>query len=505
MPSTRIKLFVISLITFSFLSLVSAQELVVAQSVDVPTFDVHQHSTTAAEAVLTNIFDYLIFRDAEGELVPALATSWEPVDDTSWRVVLREGVTWHDGEVFNAEDVKYTLERVAGDEALVLHEEFAVITGVEIVNDFEVVIRTAEPDPLMVNRLSRLGAGMLPQHYIDEVGIEEFSVNPIGTGPYRLVEWIRDDRVVLEAYADHWRGVPAFERVVFRAIPEDSTRVSELISGGVQIATGVPAIDVPRIESAGDVDIVPSPTPRVYLFLVNTAQDAVTGDPLVREAIDYAIDEQLIIDALFGGYGTPTLGRVTPGVSAAPQDLYGQSNADAERARELLEEAGYGPGELTVTLQGPQGRYPQDADMVQVIATMLEDVGINTEVEILEWSAYLDQVWTPRNIKNLGFIALANSMFDGWNAQRQIVCEGEWSESTNWCNERFTELVNGAATQLDLDVRAEMLNEAYAIVAEERPMIFMHQLQNLAGVAESVAWTPRPDELLWMYDAHPTE
>ena len=488
------------LVTLSF---AQDGELVIAQSNDIPTFDVHQHSTTSVEAVLINIFDYLIFRDADGNLQPSLATSWEPVDDTSWRFELREGVTWHDGEMFTAEDVKYTLERVAGDEELVLNSEFSTISGVEIVSDYEVIIRTSEPDPLMTARLSRLGASMLPQHYIDAVGIEEFSVNPVGTGPYRFVEWIRDDRVVLEAFGDHWRGAPSYERVVFRAIPEDSTRVSELISGGIDIALGVPAIDIERINNSGDVTVEPSPTPRVYLFVVNTAEDSATGDPLVREAIDYAIDEQLIIDALFGGYGTPTLGRVTPGVNAAPQDLYGQSNADKERAVALLEEAGYGPGELTITLQGPQGRYPQDADMLQVMATMLEEVGITTEVEILEWSAYLDQVWTPNNITNLGFIALANSMFDGWNAQRQLVCEGEWSESTNWCNERFTELVNGSAVELDLDKRSEMLEEAYDIIADERPMIFMHQLQNLVGLSSTVDWTARPDELVWVYDAKP--
>ncbi|MEM6427848.1 MAG: ABC transporter substrate-binding protein [Deinococcota bacterium] len=478
-------------------------EIVVAQRVDVPTFDVHQHSTTAVEAVLTNLFDYLIFRDVEGVLQPALATSWESIDTTSWRIVLREGVTWHDGEAFDAEDVKYTLERVANDVELALQGEFETIASVDIVSDVEVIIRTAEPDPLMLSRLSRLGASMLPEHYIREVGIEEFSVNPIGTGPYQFVEWIRDDRVVLEAYADHWRGAPAYERVVFRAIPEDSTRVSELISGGVDIAMGVPAIDVPRIESAGGIEILPTPTPRVYLFLVNTGEDSVMSDPLIREAVDYAIDEQIIIDTLFGGFGTPTLGRVTPGINAAPLELYGQSNADPERARELLAEAGYGSGELTIKLQGPTGRYPQDAEMVEVIAVLLEDVGINTEVEILEWSAYLDQIWSPREIVDMGFIAVANSMFDGWHAQRQIVCEGSWSASTNWCHERFTELVNGAAVELDLDMRAEMLSEAYYIVAEERPMIFMHQLQNLAGIASDVSWTPRPDELLWMFDAQP--
>ncbi|ADI14075.1 ABC transporter substrate-binding protein [Truepera radiovictrix] len=490
---------------FALVGVASAQEreIVIAQGIDIPGFDVHDHNTTAVEAVHVNLFDYLVMRDRDGELQPALATAWEQDGETAWRFTLREGVLWHDGETFTAEDVKFTLERVATDTSLQEHNNYNTIREVEVVSDYEVVIHTHEPDPILLNRLSRIGSSILPKHHIEAVGWDGFATDPIGTGPFRFVQWIRDDRVILEAFDDHWRGRPVWDRLVHRTIPEDSTRVGELLTGGVHIATNIPVQDSARVEASGQATLLPWPTPRVMMFLVNTEEGRATSDPRVREAIDYAINDQLLVDAVMGGLGAPTLSRVTPGIDAAPMELYGAYNYDPERAAALLEEAGYGPGELEITLQGPLGRYPLDSELLEITGALLQEVGINARVEVLEWSAYLERVWDAENIENLGFIGLSNSMFDASLALTPMLCGGTYFGRTGWCNEDFDALVNEGLVELDPERRAELFAQAFDILVEERPMITLFQLENQAGVSTEIIWEPRLDELLWMYEAEP--
>ncbi len=488
------------------LSIATAQEpreIVIAQGIDIPGFDVHDHNTTAVEAIHVNLFDYLLFRTPEGEFEPALATSWERESETAMRFQLREGVTWHDGEPFTAEDVKFTLERVANDSSLREYGNYRQIREVEIVGPHEIIVHTHAAEPVLLGRLSRIGSSILPKHHIEAIGWEAFNTDPIGTGPFRFVEWRRDDRLVLEAFDDHWRGRPHWDRLVHRTIPEDSTRVAELLTGGVHIATNIPPQDAGRVEAAAGARVAPWPTPRIMLFLMNTDDAVATGDARVREAIDYAIDNELLIEALMDGLGTPVRGRVSPGITAAPMALYGTSLYDPERAVELLAEAGYGPGELSIRIDGPAGRYPKDTEIVELTAIMLEAVGIEVEMQVLEWSAYLSRVWDADAVEHMALIGLGNSLFDAALAYPSISCEGVYAGKTNWCDEAFDALIDEATIELDPDRRAELYEEIYEIVAEERIMVFLFQLENLAGVSAAIDWAPRADELLWMYEAAP--
>jgi peptide/nickel transport system substrate-binding protein len=184
-------------------------------------------------------------------------------------------------------------------------------------------------------------------------------------------------------------------------------RVAGLLTGGVHIATNIPPQDAGRVEAAAGVRVAPWPTPRIMPFLMNTDDAVATGDKRVREAIDYAIDNELLIEALMDGIGTPVRGRVSPGITAAPMSLYGTSLYDPERAVELLAEAGYDPGELSIRIDGPAGRYPKDTEIVELTAIMLEAVGIEVEMQVLEWSAYLSRVWDADAVEHMALIGLS--------------------------------------------------------------------------------------------------
>ena len=274
-----------------------------------------------------------------------------------------------------------------------MHSFYDTIAKVEVVNDLELIIHTTEPDPILLNRISRNGAGIVSKDYVDRVGWKEFSLKPIGSGPFKMVEWRRDDRVIMEAFDKYWRGRPAFDRLIHRTIPEDSTRVGELISGGVDIATNIPSQDVKRIEASGMATTKPWPSFRVMELFVNTKKGSPLADPKVREAVDLAIDERALIDTVMSGRGVPVRGGSMPGISAVPMDLYNTYLYDPERAKKLLAEAGYKPGQLKIKLQGPSGRYPLDVETMEVVAVMLGAVGIEVEIEALEWSAFQSRVW----------------------------------------------------------------------------------------------------------------
>ncbi len=266
--------------------------LTIANATDIESFDPHNNNNTASEAVLVNVFDYLLKNDSQQKKVPGLATSWEKVNDTTWRFHLREGVTFHNGDPFTAEDVKYTIERVAKDNTLKQNSYFKNIKEVKVVDEHTADIITDGPDPLLLNRLSKMGAGILPSKYIEKNGIEAFLKNPIGTGPYKFSQWIKDDRVVLVKNDKYYEGQLKWDQVVFRSIPEASTRVSELLAGSIDIASGIPSTDIERIQGEDGKKIVKAPIQRVLQLILRQSQGSVTANPKVREAIDLAIDKK---------------------------------------------------------------------------------------------------------------------------------------------------------------------------------------------------------------------
>jgi len=479
-------------------------EIVIAQGIDVRSWDIHDHNNTATEALHVNVFDYLVWRNQDLEIQPALATSWEQVDETTWRFELREGVKWHDGEPFTAEDVKWTLERIANPETgaeLREHGQYKQIQEVRIVDDHTVEIITFAPEPVLLNRLCRLGSSMLPKHYLEEVGWEGFEAHPIGTGPFKFVEWIKDDRVVLEAYDDYWRGRPEIDRLVFRAIPEDATRVAELLTGGVDIAVNVPPQEWPNVESNSDTVLKRANSQRVMLLVDRLNPEYKTSDPNVRAAIDYAIDKQALVDTIMGGAGTPTRTRVTPGNFGANPDLYNTYLYDPDKAVELLAASGYGPDNpCQITMHSPAGRYPMDKEVAQAIAAMLESVGFDVNLQIVEFGQ-LSNIRNAQEHQELYLIGFANSLWDAHlalNSLRQAI-DGE-KQHHYFINEEFEQLTAEAAVEMDRERRAEMYHRAQEIIADNHgPHIYLYQLKNSYGINKQVNFEPRADEMLWMW------
>ncbi len=469
------------------------KKLVIANGSDMVTFDIHDHNNTSTEAIHVNMFNYLVKNLGNGEFESDLAESWENVDDTTWKFKLKEGVKFHNGEDLTAEDVKFTLERVANDNKLLEYGNYKQIKEVKVLNDYEFEIITHEPEPALLNRVSRVGSGILPSKYIEEEGWEQFLKEPVGTGPYKFVEWKKDDRVVLEANPDYFRDAPKWEELVFRSIPEDSTRVSELLTSGVDIAVNVPPTDWDRIKENEGTDIAKSATQRVMMLVLRHTEGHPTSDPKVREAIDLAIDKQAILDSLMEGAGTVTRTRVTPGNTGANEDLYQNTLYDPEKAKELLKEAGYEDG-LELELSAPNGRYMKDKESAELMQAMLKEVGIDVKLNFLEWSSFAEK-YSSKSFGDMFLIGYGNSMFDAALAMERLSKEQAKGE-TDYDNPEVEKLLQDAMSNMNAEERDEQYKKAQEIIAEDRPQIYLYQLDSVYGFNEGLKFEPRLDEML---------
>ncbi|SDI39427.1 ABC transporter substrate-binding protein [Alteribacillus bidgolensis] len=473
--------------------------LTIAVGVDMDTFDIHDHNNTLTEAMHINMFNYLFMRNDEtGEIEPDLVDKYENKDDLTWNMTLKEGVTFHNGDELTAEDVKYTLERVIKDESLTEHAQYNQIDEINIIDDHEFEIVTHEPEPVLLNRLSRIGSSILPKDYIEENGWDHFLEEPIGTGPFQFEEWNRDSQVVFSRYDEYFEGaVEDWEQLVFQVIPETSTAVGELLTGGVDIVFDVPDNEWERINGNEGTSVVTGPSQRVGLLGIRHTEDYPTSDPLVREAIELAIDNEALVEHVLGGAGVPTRTRVTPGNFGANKELFNTSLYDPEKAKELLEEAGYEDG-LELTLHAPIGRYTKGEDMSETVAAMLGEVGITVNVDFMEFNDFLATRRAGEN-EDMFFAAFGNSLFDGdvaLDVYRSERSEGE----LDYENEDVDRLLEEASSEMDPDVREEKFKEIQEIVAEERPHVFLYLQDNAFGVTDGIDFRPRQDEMFYAPD-----
>ncbi len=277
----------------------------------VTSFDPPTDWDIVATWIHSNIGDCLVWRDRKtGSFVPWLAERWARVDNTTWRFYLRKGVKFTDGEPFNAQAAKFTIDRILADPKMIVHPQWTFIKETRAIDDSTLEVVTAAPEPAMLSKISGTGCQEVPPNYLQQVGPQGFAQKPVGTGPYKMVQYLKDDRVVLQANPDYFKGRPGVDQLVIRSIPEPSTRVAELMRGGVDLVISVPTQDWPRVQSTPNLSLTKYLTTQTVLLVLRTDQGWVTADPRIRSAIDYAIDRRTLVK-LAGG-GIPTLTRVTP-------------------------------------------------------------------------------------------------------------------------------------------------------------------------------------------------
>ncbi len=480
-------------------SAASAQGIVtVALPTDVRDFDPHQSIATHERAIQQNIFDTLIDLDRDYKpTVPALATAWSYVDDVTLEVQLRQGVTFHNGEVFNADDVVFTFERIMdASEPIGINTWIeGTLDRVEKVDDYTVRFVTPEPYAPLVANLTRIH--IIPDQTFQEEGVQEFAQHPVGTGPFRFVSWTPGQQVVLEAYEDHWReGLPLIDGAVFRIIPDEFARFAALEAGEVDIVQNLPASRIDQVEANPDLRVASVWGQRnMWLGIMIVPP---LDDVRIRQALNYAVDKQAIIDSIFEGQA----GAVAPGGFGALAFGYHDDIEpypyDPERARELLAEAGY-PNGLDLEFRCSSDRYASDREVCQAIQAYLSVVGINTEVQFTEWAVY-SQLRGDRSMQGIYFLGYGNSLFDA-DFPLRLCCWSGGRAETRFTTPELDAMVEEAARTVDVEARYDLYGEIQQYIRDQAPYVFLYDQFDIYGISDRVEWEPWATELIPLMDA----
>lgn len=467
--------------------------LTLAINADILTTDPQALNNGTTTSVLYNVFSNLVKYDDAGEIVMDLAESYELLEDqVTWEFKIREDAVFHDGTPVTAEDVAWSLTRVMTDESSSDYMNFSPLAEAVAVDDYTVHVVSDDPYPIMLQLLCKGGAAVLPKAYFEENGEEAWLANPIGSGPYQLTEYVKDDHVTLVPFADYYgEQNPDWEEVIFRVVPESSTRVGELIAGNVDAVNMVIPTEWERVNGNEGTAVVNGPSTRVYQLALKTDKGP-TADLRVRQAIDLAIDDKTIVDTILQGAGTPMLTRVPSGVNGCNEDLVGKYNYDPERAKELLAEAGY-PDGFSMKIEAPTGRYTMDAEISQAIVAMLSQVGITVDLQLLESSAY-SNVFSAHSAEDGFMTCFGLGFFDasyGMIGYFGVNTSGE----SNWNNQEYIDMYYEAEFNMNEEERTQLFQEMQQMVADEVPYAIICQIDNSYGVKDSITMTPRLDDV----------
>jgi peptide/nickel transport system substrate-binding protein len=465
------------------------KEVTFATTVDATSLDPRNALGTDTAQILAHVFNSLVKTDENAVVSNDLIESYEIVDDVTWKFKLKDGITFHDGSQLTSADVEYTVSTIKDKEKnFSLAADFSFMT-VKVIDDLNFEIITDEPFPGLLLRLNYMK--IIPKAYVEKVGDEAFAQNPIGSGPYRFVERRKDERIVMEAYDNYFDGKPAIDRVTFRIIPEAASRIAALEAGEVDIISAVDSSQVGRLEAMDNIKVVSKATTRVMYIGMNLLQDGPLQDVRVRQAINYAVDKDILINGVLDGHATQIATISTPEYECYDPSIL-PYEYNPEKAKQLLAEAGYSNGFKTELVVSQ--RYIKGLDVCQVIAAQLAEVGIECVVSEIDHSTRRDKL-SAGTIEPLYMAGLGGPYADidmvallGFNTG------GRYS---TYANPEFDTLRQKAASTIDSNERQKLYSQLQQYIKDEAPAIFLYQQHGIyAYNTRVVNWQPRVDEML---------
>ncbi len=494
------RLFGLILVTMTFVLLINftvvAETMTIATPSDALTLDPIMLSETPTISVQMNIFEGLVHLDENLDVQPGLASSWEVENDTTWLFHLRKGVKFHNGDNFDAEDVKFSIERAQNHPKSQFKSPVGQVESVEIRDDYTVAIKTTFPYPILPRKIGRIL--ICSKDYVEANSDQHLQNNAVGTGPYQVSSWEKDEEMVLTFYEDYWGEKPEVDKAILKPISNPATRVSSFLSGEVDILLDLPVQDVERVEEAEGVKVVTRPGMRL-IFLGFDTQEGPFSKLKVRKAVYHAVNEDAIVEHVMNGHAykagqfyPDTIFGYNPDIKRVPYD--------PEKAKQLLAEAGY-PDGFTIQFDSSNDRYMNDGQIAQAVAIQLARVGINVELNVQTKSAHFDKILS----RNTDFYLLGwtNSNGDGIQFLDGLLHSPEDSYGRfnlgNYSNEEVDKLIEEAARTLDDEKRSEIMQEAVRIGMEEVAYLPLHYQQQLYGMKENIKWTPRPDKYVKIY------
>lgn len=491
---------------------VAAEDLTIGIGGTATSIDPHFYNASPNNSIAMQIFDRLTERSASGQLEPGLAESWEPLSDTEWRFTLREGVKWHDGEAFTADDVVFTFGR-AGD---VPNSPggfggfLRAVAKVEAADDRTVLITTRAPSPNLPGDLANIA--IVSRHAGEGADTTDYNSGKaaIGTGAFRFGEFRQGDQIRLERNDDWWGGDVAWDNVTYRVISSAGGRTTAILAGDVDIIDTPAAADIARLESTDGITVTSTPGLRV-IYLVSSPRtgapmqfvrgpkgEELSENPLadvrVRKALSIALNREAIVDRIMEGTATASGQWLPEGAFSYSSDI-AVPKQDAEAAKALLAEAGYPEG-LQLTVHVPNDRYPNAPAVMQAVAQMWTRIGVQTNVEALPWTTYSAQM-SDFALKLLG---LGNATFDASSMLINVLGTVDRerglgaSNDSGYSNPELDAMTAAALTIYDDAERERALIGAVKVALEDGAVLPLYQQTNTWAMRDGLTYEPRIDE-----------
>ena len=500
-----------------------AADLAIGIGADVTAIDPHYHNVTPNNNVAAHIFDYLVLRDERQRTIPGLAESWRTVDPLTWEFKLRQGVKFHDGSDFTADDVVASIERVPAvpNSPSPFTAYTKQIKEMIVVDPHTVRFRTATPYPLMPSDMTQVA---IISKSAAKASTEDFNSGraAIGTGPYRLVRYAKGDRIELSRFDGYWGGKTPWEKVTLRLLPSDAPRVAALLAGDVQAIENVPTSDAANLRNDKRVSLYRTVADRLIYLHMDSEREVspfVTdrdGKPLpknplkdarVRKAISKAINRQALAERVMEGEAVPTGQLLPEGFFGYTKNLKAEPY-DADGAKKLLAEAGY-PNGFGLTIHSPNNRYVNDAKVAQAVAQMLTRVGIATRVEAMPSATFFPQATEFKfSFVLVGWSSGTGEASSPLKALIATPSKEKGFGTANrghYSNAKVDLLLEDALVTVDDAKREALLQRATELAMNDTAIVPLYHQVSLWGTRNGISYVPRTDENTLAHKFHPAK
>lgn len=437
----------------------------------------------SANVIYQKVYQGLVVPDKDFKIQPLLAKEWTVVNDTTWEFKLRDDVTFHDGTPFNAEAVKATFDRLLDpNTGSPQREKFAMITEVKVVDDYTVQLLLAYPyAPLLSILASQEGSILSPKALAENPG--KLAEHPIGTGPFVFEAWKSGQEISLKKNENYWGKKPNIDRVVFKVVPEDATRLAMIETGEAHINDQVPVTEIERIEASETMGLYRTEGLAVEYVGFNTKKKPL-DDVKVRKAISHAIEREAIIKGVYNNVGTLANVAMSPKVYGHSQDIK-PYDYDLNEAKKLLKEAGYENGlELTLLTSDRKERI----NMAEVIQSQLKGIGVNVKIQVMEYGAYIEMANNGEHDLFIG--GWGNATGDGDYNQYNLFHSASQGPAGNhfyYSNPEVDQKIEAARKETDEAKRLKLYEEVMQMEIDEAVYIPIRNYEHLAAYSKNVS------------------
>jgi peptide/nickel transport system substrate-binding protein len=489
-------------------AMAAGKTLVVGLVAEPTSMDPGQLTDINSMRVLSSVYDTLVrFKEGSFTQEPGLATAWKmSPDGLTYTFTLRRGVKFHDGTPFDAAAVKFTYDRLLDPKHPFAETGpfpfasfyYGAVKEVAVVDPYTIRFTVKEPFSPLLNNLTLNTGRVVSPAAVKKWG-KEFASHPVGTGPFKFVSWDKNVRIVLDANPAYWAGPPKLDRLVFRPLVEEQTRVTELMSGGVDFIVDVPPDNVDQVKKDARLAFYEQPGPHIWWVTLNT-QKKPFNDVRVRRAVNYAVNRDAISNDLLKRTATSAIGPIPPSITWAFTDQVTKYPYDPERAKKLLTEAGYPNGFSAVFWIPESGSGMQSPKtMAQAIQADLAAVGVTASIQTFEWGAYLNKY--GKGFGQDADMGAMSFMLDPGDPapMLSLVIDGKGGfRGGAYANPDVDRLLAEATRITDLKKRGDLYRQVQKLVVDDAPWIFVdNAIQNAAGTKKVVGFKLHPSFYLF--------